>query len=275
MNKLIKERDSLISDIKEIKTGSLKQRGTIREFNAKRRDLIDTIRQKNIEANNYRKERDRLNAKIKGLKKEREKENDAAKILIEKFKKLKEDAPGGDFRKMQKELSVLEWKIQTSVMEAKKEDDLVKRIEILKKYLSGFTELIELSKTIDKHREQSQKFHTKILQLSDESQKHHEKFMPVVGEIRKIEEEIDEINKKKAEVTPQLDKYKEEIDASNQKIEEIDAKIKKIEVEIEEISVGATEEEMEDRAKMVYERFKNGEKLDLEDIYLLRRFNLV
>lgn len=275
MNKLIKERDSLISDIKEIKAGSLKQRGTIREFNAKRRDLIDTIRQKNIEANNYRKERDRLNAKIKGLKKEREKENDAAKILIEKFKKLKEDAPGGDFRKMQKELSVLEWKIQTSVMEAKKEDDLVKRIEILKKYLSGFTELIELSKTIDKHREQSQKFHTKILQLSDESQKHHEKFMPVVGEIRKIEEEIDEINKKKAEVTPQLDKYKEEIDASNQKIEEIDAKIKKIEVEIEEISVGATEEEMEGKAKRVYERFKNGEKLDLEDIYLLRRFNLV
>jgi len=275
LDRLIKERSDLLAGVRQVKDETSKMRSLLREFNAKKRDAINAIKIKNIEANNYRKERDKVNAKIKGFKKEREKENNTAKNLIEKFKKLKEKAPGGDFRKMQKELSILEWKLQTSVMEVKKEDDLVKRIETLKKELSGHKDLIELSKTIDKHRKQSQKFHRNVLKLSEESQKHHEKFLPVVGEIKKLEDEIDKINKKKAELTPHLDKYNKELDGLTQRLRELEADIKKIEAETEAISVGATEEELEDMAKTVYKKFKNGEKLGLDDIYLLRRFNLV
>jgi len=275
MDRLIKERNDLLAKVRQVKDGTSKMRSSVREFNAKKRDVINAIKIKNVEANNHRKERDNVNAKIKGFKTEREKENNAAKDLIEKFKKLKEETPGGDFRKMRKELSILEWRLQTSVMEAKKEDDLVKRIETLKTELSGYKDLIELSKTIDKHRKQSQKFHKNILKLSEESQKHHEKFLPVIGEMKKLEDGIDEINKKKAELTPQLDKYNKERDALTQRLREVGAEIKKIEVETEAIGVGATEEELEEMAKTVYERFKNGEKLGLDDIYLLRRFNLV
>ena len=275
MERLIKERDDLLSRVRQIKDDSSKLRSSVRELNDEKRDVINTIKTKNTEANSYRKERDKLNAKIKNFKTEREKENNAAKELIEKFKKLKEGTPGGDFRQMQKELSLLEWKVQTSVMEVKKEDDLVKRIETLQKELSGYKDLIELSKTIDKHRKRSQKFHQKILALSEESQKHHEKFLPVVESIKKLEGEIDEINKKKAESTPQLDKYNEGLGTYAKRLKEVEVSIKKIEVEAEAISAGATEKEMEDMAKTVYEKFKNGEKLGLDDIYLLRRFNLV
>lgn len=275
MDKLIKERDEVLAKVRQIKADASKMRSSVREFNAKKRDVINTIKTKNTEANAHRRERDILNAKIKGLKIEREKENSAAKDLIDKFKKLKEGSPGGDFRSMQKELNIIEWKLQTSVMETKKEDEMVKRIETLKRELSGYKDLIELSKTIDKHRKQSKKFHVKILKLSEESQNYHEKFLPVVEEIKKLEEDIDEINKKKAELTPHLDKYNEELDGLTQKMRELEAEMKKLEEETDAISTGVTEEELENRAKTVYERFKNGEKLSLDDIYLLRRFNLV
>jgi phosphoserine phosphatase len=275
MEKLIKERDDLLSKMRQIKDEGSKLRGSVRELNDEKRNVINTIKTKNTEANRYRKERDKLNAKIKSFKKEREKENSAAKELIEKFKKLKEKTPGGDFRKMQKELQVLEWKLQTSVMEAKKEDELVKRIDTLQKELRDYKDLIEISKNIDKHRKRSQKFHQKVLELSEESQKFHEKFLPVVESIKKLEGGIEEINKKKAEFTPTLDKYNEELDTYTRRLREIEAKIKKIEVEAEGISAGASEKELEDMAKNVYEKFKNGEKLGLDDIYLLRRFNLV
>jgi phosphoserine phosphatase len=275
MKSQIKERDDLLGKIRQIKDESSKLRGSVRELNNKKRDIINTIKTKNTEANSYRRERDKLNAKIKSFKKEREKENSAAKELIEKFKKLKEGTPGGDFRSMQKELQVLEWKLQTSVMEVKKEDDLVKRIDTLQKELAGYEDLIEISKTIDKHRKRSQKFHQKILDLSEESQKHHEKFLPVVESIKKLEAEIDDINKNKAELTPDLDRYNEELDTHAKKLKEVEAEIKKIEVEAEAVTAGASEKELEDMAKTVYEKFKNGEKLGLDDIYLLRRFNLV
>jgi phosphoserine phosphatase len=275
MKSQIKERDDLLGKIRQIKDESSKLRGSVRELNNKKRDIINTIKTKNTEANSYRRERDKLNAKIKSFKKEREKENSAAKELIEKFKKLKEGTPGGDFRSMQKELQVLEWKLQTSVMEVKKEDDLVKRIDTLQKELAGYEDLIEISKTIDKHRKRSQKFHQKILDLSEESQKHHEKFLPVVESIKKLEAEIDDTNKKKAELTPDLDRYNEELDTHAKKLKEVEAEIKKIEVEAEAVTAGASEKELEDMAKTVYEKFKNGEKLGLDDIYLLRRFNLV
>ncbi|MBU2559803.1 hypothetical protein KKA03_02820 [archaeon] len=275
MKSLIKERDDLLAKMRQIKDESSKLRGSIRELNDEKRNVISTIKTKNTEANSHRKERDKLNAKIKSFKKEREKENNAAKELIEKFKKLKEGTPGEDFRSMQKELQDLEWKLQTSVMEAKKEDDMVKRIDTLQKELRGYKEIIELSKNIDKHRKRSQKFHQKILELSEESQKFHEKFLPVVESIKKLEAGIEEINKKKAEVTPTLDKYNEELDGHSKRLREIEAGIKKIEVEAEATSAGASEKELEDMAKTVYEKFKNGEKLGLDDIYLLRRFNLV
>ncbi len=275
MKRQIKERDDLLGKIRQIKDESSKLRGSVRELNNKKRDIINIIKTKNTEANGYRRERDKLNAKIKSFKREREKENGAAKELIDKFRKLKEGTPGGDFRSMQKELQVLEWKLQTSVMEVKKEDDLVKRIDTLQKELAGYEDLIEISKTIDKHRKRSQKFHQKILDLSEESQKYHEKFLPVVESIKKLEADIDDLNKKKAELTPDLDRYNEELDTYAKKLKEVEAEIKKIEVEAEVATAGASEKELEDMAKTVYEKFKNGEKLGLDDIYLLRRFNLV
>lgn len=275
MEKIIKERDDLLAKMRQIKDKSSKLRSSVRELNDEKRNVINTIKTKNTEANSYRKDRDKLNAKIKSFKKEREKENNATKELIEKFKKLKKGAPGGDFRRMQKELQDLEWKLQTSVMEAKKEDDLVKRIDTLQKELRGYKDLIEISKNIDKHRKRSQKFHQKILELSEESQKHHEKFLHMVESIKKLEAGIDEINKKKVKFTPELDKYNEELDTYTRRLKEIEAEIKKIEVEDDAIGAGATEKELEDMAKTVYEKFKNGEKLGLDDIYLLRRFNLV
>jgi phosphoserine phosphatase len=274
MKEILKERKELKTKIKQIKKEISQNKASLRRCNRRKRDIINAIKIKNNEANRQKELRDQINLKIKKLKKEREKANNTVKELVAEYKKRREGAPKVDFKKMEKELKALEWKLQTSVLEIKKEDALVERIEKLRKELSKYQDLLDLSKKIDKHRKISKKIHEKILHLSEESQKHHEKFLHAVERIKELENRIDEINKEIAEITPKIERKIEELDASKNRLKEIDKELEKLELEAE-VDFEVSEEELKERAELIYERFKNGEKLNLDDIYLLRRFNLV
>ncbi|RLG58095.1 MAG: hypothetical protein DRN95_04900, partial [Candidatus Hydrothermarchaeota archaeon] len=114
-----------------------------------------------------------------------------------------------------------------------------------------------------------------IIKLSKESQRHHEKFLRALRKIKEKEKEIDELNKQKQEIIPVLEKERKDLAFYLKLIKKIDNKIKKAESEIEEITYRSGERELREKAERIYKRFKKGEKLSLEDIYLLRRFNLV
>ncbi len=273
MEAMIRERDMLELRMQDMKRDIVEKKAALGELGNKKRELIQKIKTKNKKANESKKLRDELNWEVKKLKEEREKMNEHVKALVAKYKKLKESAPKGDYKKIQKEIDALEWKLQTSVMEIKKEDALVDRIKKLNQELKGYKELIELSKEIDRHKSSSRKVHEEILKLSKESQQQHEKFLQAVAEIKEAEAKIDELNSKRKEIDPALDKLNEELNSCVLKIKELEKSIKRVEAETE--LKPKSDRELKEEAKSVYGRFKKGEKLTLEDIYLLRRFNLV
>lgn len=272
---MIKEINEQEIKIRQLKKEILDKKAAISNINTRRRELINQIKIKNNEANRSKELRDELNEKIKTFKNERNKINEIVKGLLEEFNKLKETAPKGDFRGMGRELKKMEWHLQTTVMEIKKEDDLVKKIEKLKTELNEYKDLIEVSKKIDKEKKKSRRVHEKILSLSNESQQHHEKFLEAIREIREIESKIDEQNKEKNEIISVLENLKAELRDARERLKSLERNIKNIETENVIKTSKETERELKKKADNIYKRFKKGEKLDLEDIYLLRRFDLV
>lgn len=273
MEAMIKERDELELRIRDMKRDIAEKKAALRELGNKKRELIQEIKIKNKEANESKKLRDELNEKVKKHKEEREKMNELVRGLVARYKKLGESAPKGDYKEIQKEISAMEWKLQTSVMEIKKEDALVDRIKKLNQELKGYKELIELSKEIDRHKSGSRKVHEEILKLSNESQRQHEKFLQAVAKIKEVESKMDELNSRRKEIDPALDRLNEEVDSCVLKMKELEKSVKRAEAETE--LKPKSDKELKEEAKSIYEKFKKGEKLDLEDIYLLRRFNLV
>jgi phosphoserine phosphatase len=275
IEKLRREREELRLKISRLRKDISAKRKILREIGQKKRKIIEEIKVKNAEANKAREARDELNAKVKAKKERRDKANEAVKKLLEEYKAAQEKAPRGDFKRMLREVQQLEWRLQTRVMEIKKEDAIVERIEKLRAQLKDYQDLIDLSKKIDKRRRESRRLHEQILSLSKESQYHHEKFLEKIEEIRRLEEELDGLNKEKEKIVPGLDEENRELQKLISARKKLNKEIKILEEEIELTTSKRSEKELKERAAEVYERFKRGEKLDLEDIYLLRRFNLV
>ena len=148
-------------------------------------------------------------------------------------------------------------------------------INKLRQELEEYRDLIKLSKQIDENKKNSRELHEKILSLSQESQHHHENFLQAIDKIRKLETKIDEYNKQREEIAPVLDEKREELKKLSEEHRHLKKEMKILEEETDLRSSKSSQKELKERAENLYERFKRGEKLDLEDIYLLRRFNLV
>jgi uncharacterized coiled-coil DUF342 family protein len=134
LRNLMKERD-------ESKRQVTILRKDLRDFNTSKKDLIESIKAKNRNAEGFKSKRDRFNFKIQELKKERGKINDEIKDLFSKYKEIRQDSPKKDFKRMEVELDRLEWTLQTRVLKVEKEDELVKRVEQLTSELKEFKEL--------------------------------------------------------------------------------------------------------------------------------------
>ena len=260
----LKERDELKKEVTSLRTG-------FGNLNSKKQDIIENIKIKNKKAEEFKAKRDKLNSKIQELKKERTDINTEIKDLFTKYKELKQDAPKKDFKGMEIELNRLEWTLQTRVLKVAKEDELVKTIEELKSDLRDFGGLIELSKKIDSKKLESKKIHSKILTYSEESQKHHEAFLENIKEIRVFEGQIDGINNKKDEVATKLDEIKDSLKVKDGEVKVLSESMEIVEKKREEKSVV----ELKKEAEELYKKFKQGEKLSTDDLFLLQRFGQI
>jgi phosphoserine phosphatase len=257
----IKERDELKKEVSIL-------RKELSNFNSRKKDIIESIKEKNRKAEDFKAKRDRFNSKIQELKKERGAINSLIKELFTNYKELRQNAPNKDFKKMEVELNRLEWTLQTRVLKVEKEDELVKRIEVLKTELKDFKDLIALSKEIDSKKLKSKKIHAKILAHSKESQTYHEGFLENIKEIRAFEGKIDVVNQEKESLTTKLEEFKEALKVKEEELKKLSESIESEEKQRQEKSVG----ELKKEAKLIYERFKKGEKLSTEDLFLLQRF---
>jgi uncharacterized coiled-coil DUF342 family protein len=127
------------------------------------------------ELQQLRKTRDGLNDTVRALKQTRDRLRDLSKeklgALRELLKKMS-DRPHASIAG--KELTSLEWQVQTSPLEKDEEKRLMTKIRGLEIRVSGYHKVLKLRDEITKQREEADQIHARIQELAAESQKHHE-----------------------------------------------------------------------------------------------------
>jgi len=287
------EKEKLLTNIDRLKTDISKLRETLNDKNAEKeaifskkenttKQIIDVIR----DVKTLRKERDKLTNKVKSLKKEREQNNSEVLKKIEHIKKVQEESDKlvkkynikGDPSRLQREIEMLELKVETDVLSFQKEQKIMKEIKDMKKQLEnakGLKEVLEnmnkLSKEIDDHKKQREQAHRKIQTFAAESQKKHEEMHENTKNIDKLrvnEEEIYKkffgIKKEHTDINNELKQKLVEINNMNNKLDQDSNQVRKKSQDVQKKKLATKADEVTDK-------IKKRQKLTTEDLLIFQR----
>lgn len=269
---LREKKKELLEEIRKLEKEATPLKSELKKLSSEKRELINRIKRLNTSAEELKTQRNELNSKVKEMKSEKENIKKEMDALFSEYKKQKEITPNNsNFRALEKEMNRLEWKLQTSVLNVAKEDEIVKKIEQVKSQLSTSKVLIDTMKKIDFQKLRLKRVGVKIAKYSAKAQEYHNSFLETIKEIRKLEDEIEEINKKKTGAEAKFESLEKKLKESDSDFKDTLAQLgekDKVEKEKEEDALRRT-------AVSLYDEFKKGKKLTTEDLYLLQRFRLV
>ena len=158
---LTKERDDLNEDA--------------RDFKKVRDELNASIKENLDKALKYRDERDKINKEVRKYKKLRDETN-------QELKKMEYASGRRDILKIQGEIDKIEKTIETKVLDMRKENELVKKVQDLSKTLSEMKEDEKVQTEAVALKETSEAHHAKVVEFSDQAQETHEKYARILQE---------------------------------------------------------------------------------------------
>jgi uncharacterized coiled-coil DUF342 family protein len=199
--------------------------------------------------------------------------------LQEKIRALNEEKPKGNLRQVEREIENIDWKIQTTSLPLKEEQNLVNRVRQLEAQLVVQKQTKKLKQKLFELRTDEKKFgteaetlHGKLSELAEQSQKFHEQMLEALDKGRKLQVEADDVHQKYVETKQQAQKL-------HQKCVELLEKIRTIERDLKEKAdkkqaerQSELKEELEKRALA---KLKRGEKLLWEEFQILAEKGLV
>ncbi|MDD3985129.1 MAG: phosphoserine phosphatase SerB [Methanobacterium sp.] len=254
---LTKERDDLNENAREFK----KVRD---ELNAGIKDNLD-------KALKYRDERDKINKEVRKYKKLRDDTN-------QELKKMEYASGRRDILKIQGEIDKIEKTIETKVLDMRKENELVKKVQDLSKTLSQMKEDKKVQSEAIALKEVSEAHHAKVVEFSDKAQETHENMLEYFKNIDDVRTKADQAHNKFIETRETASAKHEavktvlnEIRRKNKGLDKVKAKERNMESEKSKKKNMAEKEVAID----IYERFKEGKKLSTEELRLLQKHNIV
>jgi uncharacterized coiled-coil DUF342 family protein len=174
------------------------------------------LKEINSKANSVKKERDALTKAVKEAKLNRDLLNKELKEKIKTYRKVAPKRKGINVAGLKKQISELEYKIETEAPSFEKEQKMMKLINEKKKQLkeAGVSEeAAKLEKELDEIRKKANEAHKLIQTKADESQKKHEELVHLLKEgkeafrkQKEINAKIKEAQSKLKEITEQLNK---------------------------------------------------------------------
>ena len=254
---LTKERDDLNEDA--------------REFKKVRDELNASIKENLDKALKYRDERDKINKEVRKYKKLRDETN-------QELKKMEYASGRRDILKIQGEIDKIEKTIETKVLDMKKENELVKKVQDLSKTLSEMKEDEKVQTEAVALKETSEAHHAKVVEFSDKAQETHEKMLEYFKNIDEVRAKADISHNKFIETRETASAKHEEVKAvlneirrKNKSLDKVKAKERNMESEKSK-KKNMAEKEI---ARDIYEKFKEGKKLSTEELRLLQKHNIV
>ncbi len=242
-----------------------------REFKKVRDELNASIKENLDKALKYRDERDKINQEVRKYKKLRDDTN-------QELKKMEYASGRRDILKIQGEIDKLEKTIETQVLDMRKENELVKKVQDLSKTLSEMQEDEQVQTEAIALKEVSEAHHAKVVEFSDKAQETHESMLEYFKNIDEVRAKADLAHNQFIETRETASAKHEEVKAvlneirrKNKGLDKVKAKERNIESEKSK-KKNMAEKEI---ARDIYEKFKEGKKLSTEELMLLQKHNIV
>ncbi len=242
-----------------------------REFKKVRDELNASIKENLDKALKYRDERDKINQEVRKYKKLRDETN-------QELKKMEYASGRRDILKIQGEIDKLEKTIETKVLDMRKENELVKKVQDLSKTLSEMKEDEKVQTEAIALKEVSEAHHAKVVEFSDKAQETHESMLEYFKNIDDVRAKADLAHNQFIETRETASAKHEEVKSvlneirrKNKGLDKVKAKERNIESEKSK-KKNMAEKEI---ARDIYEKFKEGKKLSTEELRLLQKHNIV
>jgi phosphoserine phosphatase len=257
LDKLTKERDALNEESKS-------QRQIRDELNAGIKENLSM-------AIEYRDKRDKTNEEVRKYKKLRDKTRD-------KLKTMEWESGRRDIINTEKEIKRIDKIIETKVLDIRKENELIKRVQDLSKKLQEMQEDEKVQKEALELRELSESYHLKVVEFSKEAQSNHEKMLEYFQKIDGIRTSADEAHNTFIKIKNEASKKHEEVKETLGQIRKINRYLDKVNAKKRSFENKATNKKKrkeKEHAMDIYQKFKEGKKLNTDEFMLLQRHNII
>jgi phosphoserine phosphatase len=216
--------DAVEAELEKIKAQRAKLQDDCRTWVERRNSLNGELKELSEKIRNIKNERDAVNSDVKTLKESRdkiraeitEKRNKIGLILIP-FKEIRSQVEG-TFDQTKNSFDELEWKLQTSSLDPKEENRLLKQVKELELRLVKHQRANELKAIMTEHRTaietlklSAQSIHQKILETAEASARLHEEMMQLVTQLKGIKTAADEAHKKYIEARNESEQLEQEL----------------------------------------------------------------
>ena len=267
-----KQKDEKEAEISKVADEREEFNKIAREQRKIRDELNSSLKENLNKAIEFRNERNEINKEVEAAKKAR---NDANN----KIKNLEWNSGKRNKVRIENEIKKIDKIIETRVLDIKKENQLVKNANDLRKQLMEIHEDESVKAEADELKKVSEQEHEKVIELSEKAQAAHEEMLKYFRKTDDIRTAADEAHKKFIEARRNAsDKHEEfktilsDIHVINKKLGSNKPKRRKSD---NKGSSGANKNrEEKQRAQEIFEKFKQGGKVSTEEILLLQKYNI-
>ncbi len=261
------EREILIAKIADEREEFNKE---AKEHRKIRDELNDSLKENLNLAIEFRDKRNEINKEVEENKKLRDKVN-------EELKNLEWSSGRRDRLKIENEIKKIDKIIETRVLDIKKENQLVKNANDLRKQLSEIQEDEKVKEDAQKLKKTSEEYHAVVVDLSEKAQESHENMLNYFKKTDEIRTNADEkhnlfIKARKA-ASAKHEEFKivlSEIHQINKKLGTSKSKRRKSE---KQSNIKKNREEKE-KAEDIFDKFKKGKKLTTDELLLLQKHDI-
>ncbi|MFX0067900.1 MAG: coiled-coil protein [Promethearchaeota archaeon] len=250
------------------------------ELNSRHSELISR-------AKSEQKLRNEMNKRVAEHKESKERLRKEILELVKEVKQFREQKQGitpphRPPRKLARQIEKIEWKIQTTVLDVKKERELIKTVSELekdleeqKKHTNINSRIIETQTKIETLKSNVLLHNKEIAESADVAQEHHTNMINLYDDAKQVKERADLVHKRFLEAKELANDY-------HQKYLEIRNQMRTVVQKIhEQKSIQRKErflheeELIKEKTKKAYEKLKEGEKLTFDEFSMLLEQGLI
>ena len=281
LEELMEKKIKLVKESEKLRTKRDGLNAEASKWSSKRDGLNKQTKESLAEAQSYKELREQHNKDVSENKAKRDELNEQGNKVFAKIDELKDKynlSKGSSLNELKKEIEVLEFKQQTNVLTTDKERQLVDKITSIKeefrrkkKELEGNEVLKELLGEAQVLRDQASEFHEKVVSSVNLAQEHHDKMSLAFKAVDKVRAEADAAHKDFVTAQETADAAHRQFIKCQNELSDFDKVITSLKRSNRETKENKERIKVKRKAEEIYNQFKNGEKLDTEDLLLLQR----